>query len=204
MKLPQEILIASGNAGKVAEISQLLQQINIKAISASTFNIKEPDETGLTFAANSLLKAKFYAQESNFFTLADDSGLCVEDLNGEPGIYSARWAINDEGEKDFNHAFNKIAEALRKNGKSLEKPKAHFICNLTLFDPKTNFSISFEGRVDGFLTFPAKGNKGFGYDPIFIKEKMTETFGEIDPKLKDQISHRAVAFEKMVEWLKSV
>ncbi|MBM5781951.1 MAG: RdgB/HAM1 family non-canonical purine NTP pyrophosphatase [Pelagibacterales bacterium] len=204
MKLPKEILIASGNAGKVVEISQLLEQLNIKGISAANFNIIEPEETGLTFADNSLLKAKFYSSKTNLFTLADDSGLCIEDLNGDPGIYSARWAINEEGKKDFNYAFDQISKAFKKNGKSFEKAKSHFICNLTLFDPKTNFSISFEGRVDGFLTFPAKGNKGFGYDPIFIKEGMTETFGEIDPKLKDQISHRADAFKKMVEWLKSV
>ncbi len=204
MKLPQEILIASNNAGKVVEISQLLEQISIKGISAASFNIVEPEETGLTFADNSLLKAKFYSSKTGLFTLSDDSGLCIEDLNGDPGIYSARWAINQEGKKDFNYAFDQISKAFKENGKSFEKAKAHFICNLTLFDPKTNFSISFEGRVDGFLTFPAKGNKGFGYDPIFIKEGMTETFGEIDPKIKDQISHRADAFRKMVEWLKSV
>lgn len=200
-KLPQEILIASGNAGKVVEIAQLLQQINIKAISAAQFNIFEPEETETTFAGNSLLKAKFYAQKTNFFTLADDSGLCVEDLDGEPGIYSARWAINENGKKDFNLAFEKIAQELLRKGKSLVEPKAYFICNLTLFNPENNFSIAFEGRIDGHLTFPARGDKGFGYDPIFIKNGMNETFGEIDPVLKDKISHRAAAFNQMLQWL---
>jgi XTP/dITP diphosphohydrolase len=130
--------------------------------------------------------------------LADDSGLCVDAMNGEPGIYSARFAKNERGESDFNFAFEKISAAIKNNNYA-----AHFICNLALFDPKTNFEISFEGRVDGNLTFPALGNKGFGYDPIFIKNGMNQTFGEIDPEEKDQISHRADAFLKLVNWLKN-
>ncbi len=196
-KLPAEILIATNNRGKFNEIADLLKLINIKAIPTFDLNIAEPEETGLTFEENSILKAKYYAKETGIFSLADDSGLCVEAMNGAPGIYSARFAKNAEGKNDFDCAFKKIAAEITKNS------RAHFICNLTLFDPKTDFSISFEGRVDGNLIFPPRGNKGFGYDPIFIKDGLDQTFGEIDPQVKDQISHRGEAFKKLVDWLKS-
>lgn len=194
-KLPTEILIATNNRGKFSEIAALLQSVKINAIPTFDFDIDEPEETGTTFAENSLLKAKYYAKKIGLVSLADDSGLCVEAMNGAPGIYSARFAKNVEGKNDFDFAFKKIAAEIDKNS------RAYFICNLTLFDPKTDFTISFEGRVDGDLIFPPRGNKGFGYDPIFIKDGMKETFGEIDPQLKDQISHRGAAFKKMVEWL---
>ena len=196
-KLPAEILVATNNRGKFVEIEELLKSIEIKAVPTFDLNIPEPEETGLTFAENSLLKAKYYAQKTNLFSLADDSGLCIEALNGAPGIYSARWAKNSDGKNDFESAFKKIAAKITENY------RAHFICNLTLFDPKTNFSISFEGRADGNLTFPPRGNKGFGYDPIFIKNGMNQTFGEIDPREKDLISHRGDAFQKLVTWLKN-
>lgn len=200
--LPSQILIATNNKGKFVEIEALLNQIHIKAIPTFQFNIEEPEETGTTFAANSLLKAKYYADKTGLVALADDSGLCVEALNNEPGIYSARFAKNAEGKNDFNFAFAKILTELKKIDAE-KNPRAHFICNLTIFDPKTNFEISFEGRVDGILTFPPIGNKGFGYDPIFIKDGMSQTFGEIDPELKDSISHRGEAFQKMVNWLQN-
>ncbi len=198
-KLPQEILIATNNRGKFNEISDLLKSINIKAVATFDFEIAEPEETGLTFEANSLLKAKYYAQKTNLFALADDSGLCVAAMNDAPGIYSARFAKNAEGKNDFDRAFEKIANEIAKSNP--QNLRAYFVCNLSLFDPKTNFSISFEGRADGNLVFPPRGDKGFGYDPIFIKDGMTQSFGEIDPILKDQISHRGVAFKKMVQWL---
>jgi len=195
-KIPNEILIATNNHGKFLEISQLLKSINIKAIPTFDMNLEEPEETGLTFEENSLLKAKYYAKKTNLFALADDSGLCVEAMNGAPGIHSARFALDEFGKKNFLKAFEKIAANISTNS------RAYFICNLSLFDPKSGFEISFEGRVDGNLVFPPRGEKGFGYDPIFIKDSMKETFGEIDPELKDQISHRGLAFEKMVKWLK--
>jgi len=196
--IPTQLLIATNNKGKFFEIESLLNQINIKAIPTFQFNIEEPEETGKTFAENSLLKARYYGSKTGLMALSDDSGLCVDAMNGEPGIYSARFAKNDRGESDFNFAFEKISAAVKNNNYA-----AHFICNLGFFDPKTNFEISFEGRVDGNLTFPARGNKGFGYDPIFIKNGMNQTFGEIDPQEKDQISHRADAFLKLVNWLKN-
>ena len=196
--IPKQLLIATNNKGKFFEIESLLNQINIKAVPTFQFNIEEPEETGKTFAENSLLKARYYGYKTGLMALADDSGLCVDAINGEPGIYSARFAKNERGESDFNFAFEKISAAIKNNNYA-----AHFICNLALFDPKTNFEISFEGRVDGNLTFPALGNKGFGYDPIFIKNGMNQTFGEIDPEEKDQISHRADAFLKLVNWLRN-
>ncbi len=194
-KIPNKILIATNNRGKFSEISQLLKSLNIEAIDTFDKNIPEPEETGKTFAENSLLKAKYYAKKTKIISLADDSGICIEAMNGEPGIYSARFAIDEFGQKNFTKAFEKISAKISTNS------KAYFICNLSLFDPNNGFEISFEGRVDGDITFPPRGNKGFGYDPIFIKEKMTQTFGEIDPDLKEKISHRGIAFEKMTNWL---
>lgn len=199
--LPKKLLIATNNKGKFAEIASLLNHINIESVPTFQFNIAEPEETGTTFAANSLLKAKYYAKETGLTALADDSGLCVAAMNGAPGIYSARFAKNAEGKDDFDSAFTKISAEIEKN--SPKNLRAFFICNLSIFDPKTNFEISFEGRVDGNLTFPPRGNKGFGYDPIFIKDGLDKTFGEMSPQEKDQISHRADAFEKLVKWLKN-
>lgn len=202
----QKILIATGNKGKINEISSLLSPLKIQAISPANFNLVEPEEDGKTFAENSLIKAKYYAQKTGLIALADDSGLCVEALGGNPGIASARFAIDEKtGEKNFPLAFEKIFFSLQEIGIGAEKkPKAYFICNLSLFDPENNFAISFEGRVDGHLTFPARGDKGFGYDPIFIKKGMKQTFGEIDPILKEKISHRALAFEKFTSYLEKM
>lgn len=190
------MLIATNNRGKFSEISALLEAISIKAIPASNFDFLEPEENGSSFAENSLIKAKYYGEKTGLVALADDSGICIEAMDGEPGIHSARFALNEKGEKDFIKAFEKISAKIGKNA------NAYFICNLTLFDPKKNFSISFEGRVDGKLVFPPRGDKGFGYDPIFIKKGMKKTFGEIEPGKKDIISHRGEAFTKLVNWLK--
>lgn len=199
--LPTKLLIATNNKGKFSEIESLLNQIKITAVPTFQFNIPEPEETGTTFAENSLIKAKYYAKKTGLIALADDSGLCVEAMNGAPGIYSARFAKNAEGQDDFPAAFAKIFSEIEKN--SPKNLRAFFICNLSIFDPKTNFEISFEGRVDGELIFPPRGNQGFGYDPIFIKNGLDKTFGEISAEAKDKISHRADAFTKLVSWLKN-
>jgi len=191
----EKLLIATGNKGKFFEIEALLKSLGIQAISSSNFDLREPEESGKTFAENSLIKAKFYGEKTGLISLADDSGLCVEAMNGAPGIHSARFALDEKGEKNFPAAFEKISKKIAQNS------RAYFICNLALFDPKTNFSISFEGRVDGELTFPPRGNQGFGYDPIFIKDGMNKTFGEIPATEKDKISHRAAAFRKLKSWL---
>lgn len=195
MKKPTEILIATGNKGKFHEISALLAAIGIKAIPSFQFQLTEPEETGSTFEENSIIKAEFYGKKTGLVSLADDSGLCIEAMNGGPGIHSARFALDENGQKNFEQAFEKIAV------KTTQNKRAHFICNLTIFDPKNDFHISFEGRCDGELTFPPRGNQGFGYDPIFIKDGLTKTFGEIEASKKDSISHRAKAFEKLCDWL---
>lgn len=208
-EFPKKILIASNNQGKIKEISDLLSEINIQTLSiqdiAEFQNFVEPEENGKDFAQNSLIKAKFYAKKSNLISLADDSGLCIESLENQPGIHSARFSLDESGKKNFENAFSKIFSMLEEKNLDVKKDeiKAHFICNLTLFDPKTEFHISFEGRVDGKLTKP-KGNLGFGYDPIFIKDGMSETFGEISPQEKDKISHRSEAFSMFKNWLKAL
>jgi XTP/dITP diphosphohydrolase len=215
MKKISEILIATHNKGKFEEISSLLSEINIKAISPFEFNFIEPEENGSTFEENSQIKAKFYGNKTGLVSLADDSGICIEALNGAPGIDSAPFAVDETGKRNFLYAFEKI---FKNKEKINQNPNAYFICNLSLFipkefflesnisnqnnDSKNEFIISFEGRIDGKLTYPPKGEKGFGYDPIFIKNGMNKTFGEIDANEKDKASHRGNAFEKLINWLK--
>ncbi len=202
-----KLLIATGNKGKFQEISSLLEGSSFSCISASDYNLEEPIEDGADFAQNSLIKAKYYGNKTNLLALADDSGLCVDALDGDPGIYSARWAVDENtGKRDFNLAFTRIAQKLQEKAIDLQNDKitAHFICNLTIFNPISNKYKSFEGRVDGVLTFPARGDRGFGYDPIFISRIFeNKTFAQMDPKDKDLISHRSEAFKKLNIFLKS-
>lgn len=198
----KKILVATNNKGKFNEISELLNRLDIQALSAFEYNLSEPQETSPTFAGNALIKAQFYGKMTNQIALSDDSGLCVDDLDGIPGVHSARFACNN-GKKDFDWAFKKIFDELaRKKIFSDNKPSAHFICNLCLFNPKNDFAINFEGRVDGHLTYPPRGANGFGYDPIFIKNNFSQTFGEISADQKHSISHRFLAFLQLENWLK--
>jgi XTP/dITP diphosphohydrolase len=186
------LVIASHNAGKVNEIHTLLQPLHINVISAAHANVEEPEETGTTFEANAVLKAEHCMHVTGFASLADDSGLVVPAIGGAPGIYSARWAGPN---KDFASAFERIRTELG------DKPaNAYFICVLSLALPDGT-THSFEGRIDGQLTFPPRGDKGFGYDPIFIAENNDVTFGELDPNIKNNISHRARAFAKFLAFL---
>lgn len=189
----EKIVIASHNAGKVREISDLLKPYTAGFTSAAELNLDEPEETESTFVGNALLKARAAAKASNMVALADDSGLAVNALNGEPGIYSARWA----GEpRDFNAAMVKVHEKLGDN----TDRSASFICVLALAWPDGREEV-FEGRVDGDLTWPPRGAKGFGYDPMFIAHGMDQSFAEIDPEAKHAISHRADAFKKLLKKL---
>jgi XTP/dITP diphosphohydrolase len=189
IELPKEIVIASHNPGKVREINILLNDIGIKAYPISLFSDIEPIENGSSFAENALIKARNAKQLSNKTSLADDSGLCVDALDGAPGIYSARWAGL---EKDFGRAMSLIEEKLHGIGNK----KAYFICALAIVNEK-NEEYVFEGKINGTLTFPQKGKMGFGYDPIFIPENHAVTFGEMAPNEKDLISHRSIAFKKL-------
>jgi XTP/dITP diphosphohydrolase len=194
VRLPRgsQLVVASHNAGKVREIKALLGPHGIVAVSAGDLGLPEPEETGASFAANAELKALASAKGSGHAALADDSGLCVDALDGAPGIYSARWAGPT---KDFRVAINRIHDELRRKG--LTTSKAHFVCALTLAMPSGEMQ-TFQGEVHGALSFPPRGDHGFGYDPIFIADGMDQTFAEIDPARKHAMSHRAKAFEKLL------
>ncbi|MEM7225990.1 MAG: RdgB/HAM1 family non-canonical purine NTP pyrophosphatase [Pseudomonadota bacterium] len=189
----ERLVIASHNEGKVREIADLLAPFSIEAVSADALGLPEPEETGTTFAENAILKAQAAANGAALPALADDSGLVVSALGGQPGIYSARWAGPT---KDFALA---MARVERELGEAKDR-SAHFVSALCLAWPDGEQQV-FEGRVDGRLIFPARGDKGFGYDPIFLPEGCDETFGEMAPEAKHAISHRARAFALLVQWL---
>jgi len=195
MKLARgdELVIASHNPGKVREIGELVARLGIGTRSASELDLPEPDETGSTFAENAALKASAAARASGHFALADDSGLSVEALDGQPGIFSARWAGPD---KDFSMAMARVEHELIARGRL--DSRAQFTCALALASPAGEVRV-FEGEVRGKLAFPPRGNKGFGYDPIFVADGMDKTFGEIEPATKHGMSHRARAFEQLLQ-----
>lgn len=197
---PEIVFIASNNSGKIIEIKELLDAVFIKSFSLRDLssNVAEPEENGYSFQQNSLIKAKYYSSIVNEISLADDSGLCVYSLDNYPGIYSARIAGKN---KDFKIAFSKIAKKLQEKNITTSPIKAFFICSLTIFNPTNSKFKSFEGRVEGKLTFPAIGNNGFGYDPIFIPHGHKVTFAQMSQKDKDKISHRSIAFKKFEDWL---
>lgn len=191
----EKLLVASHNEGKVKEINQLLGEFGVEAISAAQFGLEEPEETETSFVGNALLKARAAALKCDLPVLADDSGLSVNALGGDPGIYSARWAQTPNG-RDFYHAMNLVEKKLQEL--KTDDYSAQFICVLALIWPDGKEEI-FEGNVQGNLRFPPKGEKGFGYDPIFIPDGFDISFGEMDPQKKHAMSHRAIAFKKLVE-----
>jgi XTP/dITP diphosphohydrolase len=192
---PGTLVIASHNEGKVREITALLAPYGIKPVSAASLDIPEPVETGTSFAANAELKARFSADLSGMVALADDSGLCVDALNGDPGVYTADWAETPNG-RDWNLAMRKVEDALAAKGPEAGRD-AHFVCVLSLCWPDGHVE-SFEGRAEGTLTWPPRGTVGFGYDPVFVPLGETRTYAELDPEQKHAISHRADAFRKLV------
>jgi len=195
----KKVLVATGNKGKLSEISKLLQNIDIEAFGINDHKLCEPEEDGLTFEENAIIKAKYYGDHVGEIALADDSGLVIPAIGGNPGIHSARWAPD----KDFNIAFEAIKQQLKEKNidPGKEVVSAYFICNLSLYNPKTNEVNSFEGRVDGVLQFPPRGSNGFGYDPIFIKNASDLTFAEISAEEKEAVSHRSDAFRKLLKFL---
>jgi len=187
------LVIASHNEGKVREIGTLLAGRGLEVVSAASLGLPEPEETGTSFAANAELKARAAADLSGHPALADDSGLCVDALHGDPGIYSARWA----GEaKDFGAAMrlvhNRMGEADDAEGRD-----AHFVCALSLCWPDGHIE-TFEGRADGTLVWPPRGSQGFGYDAMFLPLGGEQTYGEMAPEAKHAVSHRAAAFARLV------
>lgn len=193
--LSGRLVIASHNEDKVQEIDELLHPCGVDVVSAGDLGLDEPEETGTTFEANALLKARAACRASNLPALADDSGLVVAALDGQPGLHSARWAGPG---RDFMVAMSRVDQELRaKSLTRTEDRAAYFISVLCLAWPDGS-SRCFEGRVYGHLTWPPRGDKGFGYDPMFLPEDRDQTFGEMAAAVKHSLSHRARAFEKLV------
>ena len=194
-----QLVIATHNKGKLREIQALFDGFGFRVISAGSLGLAEPEETETSFQGNALLKARAAATAAKLPALADDSGLVVAALNGAPGIYSARWAQN-EGGRDFDHAMRRVADALLMTGSS--DRSAEFVCALSLAWPDGH-TQSFEGRVGGTITWPPRGDQGFGYDPIFVPSGHQITFAEMAPAKKHAMSHRAVAFDQLVSIIKT-
>ncbi|MBU1255138.1 MAG: RdgB/HAM1 family non-canonical purine NTP pyrophosphatase [Alphaproteobacteria bacterium] len=197
---PGSLVIATHNAGKLKEISALLEPHGLKCLSAGSLGLPEPAETGTTFVQNALLKAHAAAQASGIVALADDSGLAVEALDGRPGVYTADWAERQwfEGSagRDWFMAMGKVEGMLQERGPEVSRAAA-FHCVLALAWPEGESAV-YEGRVPGSLSWPPRGTLGFGYDPVFVPAGMEQTFAELDPAEKHRISHRADAFAKLV------
>ena len=193
---PGKLVIASHNAGKVREMAALLGPYGIEPVSAAALDLPEPEETGTTFVANAEMKARLAADLSGLPALADDSGLCVEALGGDPGVYTADWAETTGGARDWALAMRRVEDALAAKGPNASRD-AHFVCVLSLAWPDGHVE-SFEGRADGTLTWPPRGNVGFGYDPVFVPLGETRSYAELDPAEKHARSHRAEAFRKLV------
>ncbi|HVT50715.1 MAG TPA: RdgB/HAM1 family non-canonical purine NTP pyrophosphatase [Dongiaceae bacterium] len=186
----KKLVLASHNKGKAKEIAELLQPFAIDVISAASLGLAEPEETEDSFIGNAKLKALAAARAAKLPALADDSGICVDSLDGAPGIYSARWAGPS---KDFGEAMARVLKGIQG------KPRgAHFVAALALAWPDDHVEV-FEGKVFGTLADAPRGTRGFGYDPIFIPDGYSITFGEMDPDQKHRMSHRAVAFRMLVE-----
>jgi XTP/dITP diphosphohydrolase len=197
------VVIATHNPGKLAEMRELLTPYGIAAISAGELALAEPEETGMTFAENARIKATAAATAARLPALADDSGLVVEALGGAPGIHSARWAGPD---RNFHRAMQTIEQELQARGVTTpERRRAHFVSALCLAWPD-GYAEDFEARVAGSLVWPPRGNRGFGYDPIFLPDGQQRTFGEMSSEEKHGLpprgkglSHRARAFIKLAE-----
>jgi XTP/dITP diphosphohydrolase len=195
------LVVASHNAGKVREIGDLMRPYGIEAVPAAGLGLPEPEETEATFEGNARLKARAAAMATGLPALADDSGLAVEALGGDPGIYAARWAETPEtyksGGRDFGHAMKTVWRKLEALG-APEPRRAAFYCALTLAWPDGH-DETFLGACEGRLVWPPRGEMGFGYDPIFVAGGHEITFGEMEPERKHAISHRADAFRQLVD-----
>ena len=189
-----KLLIGTNNKGKLKEMRDLSPK-NLKIYSTSDLKIKSPAENGKSFEENSLIKAKYFSKKSKMICLSDDSGLEIDFLDGDPGIYSARWG----GKKgDFIKAMKRVYKELDKKNKNwkTKKIKARFVCALTIYGPNQK-TINSIGKIDGYISPSMKGKNGFGYDPIFVPMGKKITFGEMKPFLKHKIDHRFKAFKKI-------
>lgn len=196
MKRPDRLVVASHNAGKVREIGALLDPLGIAVVSAAELGLPEPAETETTFAGNARIKAHAAARASGLPALSDDSGIEVDALGGAPGVYTADWAETPSG-RDFPMAMEKVWRLLEEAG-APEPRTARFRCTLCLAWPDGTDRI-YEGAVSGRIVWPMRGAQGFGFDPIFLPDGESETFGEMDPARKHAMSHRAVAFARLLD-----
>lgn len=191
-----QLVIATHNAGKLREIAALLAPFGVQVSAAGDHWLDEPEETEDTFAGNARIKAHFAAQATGLPALSDDSGITVEALDGAPGVFTADWAETPQG-RDFPVAMEKVWRLLEERGAPAPR-KAAFNCTLCLAWPDGHDEL-FEGRVEGQVVWPMRGNNGFGFDPVFLPDGETETFGEMDPARKHAMSHRADAFRQLVQ-----
>jgi len=192
----EEIVIASHNSGKILELKSLLQPYFSRIQSSKELNLISPIESGKSFKENAEIKSLSAARESKIISISDDSGLVIDALNGMPGIYSARWAGID---KNFDLAMEKVENKLQQSNAILPNQRvSHFVCVLSIAWPNGNL-ITVEGKVYGTIVWPPKGKNGFGYDPIFLPKGHSITFGEMKMKKKDLISHRSIAFQKLLK-----
>ena len=196
------LVIATHNPGKLREMTALMEPLGIACVGAEELGLPEPEEIGVTFADNADLKAREAADLSGLPALSDDSGLCVDALQGRPGVVSARWAEDAAGNRDWMRAMERVWTELEAAGKDAGRD-AHFACAMAIAWPNDGQAETFEGRVEGTLVWPPRGDRGFGYDPMFVPFGFDQTFGELDQDLKHRISHRANAFAKLVEALRS-
>ncbi|MGR3455332.1 RdgB/HAM1 family non-canonical purine NTP pyrophosphatase [Pseudooceanicola sp.] len=192
----RQLVLASHNAGKLREITALLAPFGIEVTSAADHGLDEPEETETTFAGNARIKAHVAAKGTGLPALSDDSGIAVEALDGAPGVHTADWAETPQG-RDFVMAMEKLWTKLEEIDAPAPR-RAAFCCTLCLAWPDGHDEI-FEGRVEGQVVWPMRGAEGFGFDPVFLPDGETETFGEMDPEKKHGMSHRAHAFRKLVD-----
>ena len=198
MKL-DKILIATGNKGKLYEFQKYFADYDIECVSLDNYQVVEPEENGNSFLENAQIKAKYYCQATSLPALADDSGLCVDQLDGMPGIYSARWAGQ---KKDFSIAIDKIYHELLARQVDLNQVTGYFYCALSLIYPSGEI-VNFSGKTQGRIIFPARGENGFGYDPIFIPNGYDKTFAELDFGVKQSLSHRGKALLELQNYAQS-
>ena len=192
----KDLVLATHNFGKIEEFKHLFGKVDFNITDIGKYSGETPEETGGSFWENSLIKAREATKLTGLVSLADDSGLCVDILNGAPGIYSADWAINSDGSRDFKFATNKLVREIKKTN-FVGPCTGYFICSLILYWPDNHFE-KFEGKIYGEIIWPGKGERGHGYDPVFLPNGYEETFGQMDRWKKNRISHRGLAVNKLL------
>ena len=193
----KDLVLATHNSGKIQEFKHLFGKVNFNITDIGQYSPKTPEENGGSFWENSLIKAREATKLTGLVSLADDSGLCVDILNGAPGIYSADWAIKSDGSRDFKFATNKLVREIKKTN-FVGPCTGYFICSLILYWPDNHFE-KFEGKIYGEIIWPGKGERGHGYDPVFLPNGYEETFGQMDRWKKNRISHRGLAVNKLLD-----